>query len=119
MAIETINPATEELVKKFTPTSDKEVKIIIDQVDEEFQLWKNKTYAERKVLMLKTAEVLRSEKQHYAEILTLEMGKPIKQAIAEVEKCAWVCEYYAENTESILEKEFIKTDASTIPIGSN
>ena len=112
MAIETINPATEELVKKFTPTSDKEVKIIIDQVDEEFQLWKNKTYAERKVLMFKAAEVLRSEKQHYAEILTLEMGKPIKQAIAEVEKCAWACEYYAENTESILEKEFIETDAS-------
>ena len=112
MAIETINPATEELVKKFTPISDEEVKNIIDQVDDEFNLWKNKTYAERKMLMLKSAEILRNEKRHYAEILTLEMGKPIKQAIAEVEKCALVCEYYAENSETFLLNEIIETDAS-------
>jgi succinate-semialdehyde dehydrogenase/glutarate-semialdehyde dehydrogenase len=112
MAIETINPATEELVKQFTAHSDDEVKLIIENVNKEFLTWKNKSFSERKILMLRAAEILKNEKKHYAEILTLEMGKPIKQAIAEVEKCAWVCEYYTENTESILQKEFIKTDAS-------
>jgi len=112
MAIETLNPATEELVKKFKPYSDEEVKNIIDKVDEDFNEWKNQSYAERKVLMLKASEILRNEKKHYAEILTLEMGKPIKQAVSEVEKCAWVCEHYAENAESILKEEFIETDAS-------
>ncbi len=112
MAIETINPANEELVKIFTPFSNNKVLQIIDNVHEEYLAWKNKNYSERKSFMNNAAEILRSEKKHYAQILTLEMGKPIKQAIAEVEKCAWVCEYYAENTESILSKEYIKTDAS-------
>lgn len=112
MAIETINPANEELVKKFSPFNNNQVLKIIDSVHEEYLTWKTKSYSERKFLMLNAAGILRSEKKHYAQILTLEMGKPIKQAIAEVEKCAWVCEYYAENTEMMLSNENVKTDAS-------
>lgn len=112
MAIETINPATEELIKSFDPISDEEVKSIIDYVQNDFLLWKNKDVSHRKKLMLNTAEILRDEKEKYGKILTLEMGKPISQAIAEVEKCAWVCEYYAENTENILANEIIETDAT-------
>jgi succinate-semialdehyde dehydrogenase/glutarate-semialdehyde dehydrogenase len=112
MAIETVNPATEEIVKSFTPMTDEEVKIIIDDVNTDFLNWKTEELMHRKSLMLNAAKILKNEKMKYAEILTLEMGKPITQAIAEVEKCAWVCEYYAENTESILAKEFIETDAT-------
>jgi len=112
MAIETLNPSTEELVKSFIPLSNNEIKIIIEDVHNNFLSWRNTSFDERKKLMLNAAHILRSQKQKYAEILTLEMGKPITQAVAEVEKCAWVCEYYAENAESILSNEIIKTDAS-------
>src|SRR5690606_18866075 len=68
-------------------------------------------FSERKILMLQAAEVLKSNKQEYAKLITQEMGKPIKQAIAEVEKCAWVCEYYAENAQNHLANEPVETDA--------
>jgi len=61
--------------------------------------------------MLKLADELRNNKKDYATAITKEMGKPITQAIAEIEKCAWVCEYYAENAKNQLEKEIIETDA--------
>ena len=112
MPIETVNPLTGEVVKAFKAISDNEVNNIIDSVHNEYLLWKNEKFVDRKILMLKAADILRNEKEKYAEILTLEMGKPLTQAIAEVEKCAWVCEYYAENTENILAKELIETDAS-------
>jgi succinate-semialdehyde dehydrogenase / glutarate-semialdehyde dehydrogenase len=112
MAIETLNPATEELINTFNPYSNDEAQIIIDNVHDSFIEWRNTVFSDRKKLMLNTSEVLRNETVKYAEILTLEMGKPITQAVAEVEKCAWVCEYYAENAENILAKEFIESDAS-------
>jgi succinate-semialdehyde dehydrogenase / glutarate-semialdehyde dehydrogenase len=112
MAIETLNPATEELINTFNPNSNDEVQIIIDNVHDSFIEWRKTIFSDRKKFMLNASEVLRNGTVKYAEILTLEMGKPITQAIAEVEKCAWVCEYYAENAGNILSKEFIETDAS-------
>ncbi len=112
MAIETINPATEELVKSFTSISNEEVQKIISSVHNDFLNWKTTSFEHRKELMLSAASILRKEKEHYAEILTLEMGKPILQSIAEVEKCAWVCEYYAESAEEFLTKETIETDGA-------
>ncbi len=112
MALETINPATEKIIKSFNAISNQEVSEIIDKVNKDFLNWKNFNYSKRKHLLLKAANILRNEKNKYAKILTMEMGKPITQAIAEVEKCAWVIEYYAKNTESILKEEIIKTDAS-------
>lgn len=112
MPIKTINPANGELVKSFDEMNVKETAEIIEKSHETFLLWREKNFTERRLLMLNAADILRREKMKYGSILTLEMGKPIKQAAAEVEKCAWVCEYYADNAEDILSNEFVETDAS-------
>jgi len=112
MAIQTINPATGKLVKSFKELNSEEINGIINDVQNEFLSWCEIEFSERSKLMFNAAKLLRKNKRKYAEIMTLEMGKPIKQAIAESEKCAWVCEHYAENAESILAKEVIGTDAS-------
>lgn len=112
MAIETINPATGELVKKFDELSSDEVRVEIEKAHNTFLRWRTTSFSERKELMLNASRILKDKKQKYGEVLTLEMGKPVKQAVAEVEKCACVCEYYANNAESILQKEVIETDAS-------
>ena len=112
MAIETVNPTTEEVVKTFEAYTDQEVLAIIDDVEQEFLNWRKSRFSERKELMLNCANILKENSEHYGEILTLEMGKPITQSIAEVEKCSLVCRYYAENSETMLNKEVIKTDAS-------
>lgn len=112
MAIQTINPTTGKTENIFTAFDSQKIKTIINLSEEEFIKWKNVSFAERKKLMLNVTNILKDCKNEFGKILTLEMGKPIKQAIAEVEKCSWVCEYYAENTENILKKEIIETDAS-------
>lgn len=112
MAIQTINPATGEIVKTFDGLSIDELGKIIKDSNSAFNNWKKTAFAERSKLMFNAAKVLRENKRRYAEILTLEMGKPISQAYSEVEKCAWICDYYAENAGKMLSKEIIKTDAS-------
>ncbi|MCX6150860.1 MAG: NAD-dependent succinate-semialdehyde dehydrogenase [Ignavibacteriales bacterium] len=112
MSIQSVNPSTEEIIKSFEEMPADIVKAEIEKSHQAFLQWKETDLTFRKELMLKAANLLREGKQQYGRILTLEMGKPIKQAYAEIEKCAWVCEYYAENAENILSKEFINTDAS-------
>ncbi len=112
MAIQTINPATGNLIKSFAELSSEEINETINDVQNEFLSWREIQFSERSKLMFNAAKLLRENKNRYAGIMTLEMGKPISQAIAEAEKCAWVCEYYAENAKSILADEVIKTDAS-------
>jgi succinate-semialdehyde dehydrogenase/glutarate-semialdehyde dehydrogenase len=111
MAIQTFNPATGKVVKTSEEYSSQQVSKIIDDVHESFLPWKNMSFEERSALMKNAVVLLRKKKNNYGEILTQEMGKPISQAIAEVEKCAWVCEYYAENARKILSDEIIETDA--------
>ncbi len=106
-----INPYTEEELKSYKNHTKKEVSEIIDKADKRFYSWRETSFAERKKLMLAAASELKKNKKEYAETMTLEMGKPISQSVAEVEKCAWVCEYYAENAKKQLQNEVIKTDA--------
>lgn len=106
-----LNPYTGEELKTYKNHTAKEVLDIIDKADSRFYTWRDTSFSERKKLMLAAASELKKNKQEYAETMTLEMGKPISQAMAEVEKCAWVCEYYAENTEDHLKNKVIKTDA--------
>jgi len=112
MAIQTINPATGKVEKTYDEYSSEKVKTIIEDCNSEFIGWKSTSFVARKLLMKKTSEVLRNKREKYAQVITVEMGKPITQSIAEVEKCAWVCDYYADNAENILREEIIPTDAS-------
>jgi len=105
------NPYTGKEVKTFKNHTSQEVLDSIDLADKRFYSWRETSFSQRKKLMLSVASELRSNKVNYAETMTLEMGKPIFQAIAEVEKCAWVCEYYAENAEKQLQTEEIETEA--------
>jgi succinate-semialdehyde dehydrogenase/glutarate-semialdehyde dehydrogenase len=110
--IKSINPATQEEIKSYREMEENQVKTIINETNNTFLAWRDTDFPERKVKMKNAAEILRKKKKDYAELITLEMGKPIKQSISEIEKCAWVCDYYADNAESFLQDETIKTDAS-------
>ncbi|MBI5073319.1 aldehyde dehydrogenase family protein, partial [Candidatus Woesearchaeota archaeon] len=100
--ITTINPATEETIKIYQEHTEQELEDILSHVDAAFQKWKKTSFAERARLMKSTANILRSKKEHFAILMTREMGKCIVEAEAEVDKCAGVCDYYAENVEKIL-----------------
>lgn len=106
------NPYTGKEIKTYTNHTFQEVSDIIDKADKRFYQWRQTSFAERKKLMLAAVEELKKNKHEYAQTMVEEMGKPISQAIAEVEKCAWVCEYYAENAEKHLADDVIETDAS-------
>ncbi|MBW2962747.1 NAD-dependent succinate-semialdehyde dehydrogenase [Mesonia aestuariivivens] len=109
--IKSINPYTGETLEKFKVHTKSDISKKIKKADKTFQDWRHVSFSRKKELMLNLAEELKSNKKEYATAITKEMGKPISQAIAEIEKCAWVCEYYAENAENQLQKEMIATDA--------
>ncbi|MGR3811290.1 NAD-dependent succinate-semialdehyde dehydrogenase [Jiulongibacter sp. NS-SX5] len=112
MTITSINPATNQPIKEYTLATDAEAKEVLEKAENTFQKWKKTEFQERSERMKKAAEVLRSNKIKYAAIMTQEMGKTLSSAEAEVEKCAWVCEYYADNAEQFLQDEMIESDAS-------
>src|SRR5690554_4171987 len=106
-----LNPYSAKEIKVYKNHTKSQVEEIIEKADKRFYNWRETSFAERRKLMLAAAQELKTNAKEYAETMTLEMGKPISQAIAEVEKCAWVCEYYAENAEKQLQPEIVKTDA--------
>lgn len=106
-----INPYNGEVLFEFKPHSGQEIQDKILSASKVYESWKNTSFKHRSTLMLEAAKILRDRKAHYAKIISQEMGKPISQALAEVEKCAWVCEYYARNAEDQLKDERIETDA--------
>ncbi|MHA6247542.1 NAD-dependent succinate-semialdehyde dehydrogenase [Pontibacter sp. CAU 1760] len=112
MAIETTNPATGEVTKTFEPHSAKEVQKKIAAADDAFRHWRDVNFKERAGYMLKQADILENEAEHYGRIISLEMGKPLKDAIAEVKKCALVCRYYATHAADFLADEEIDSKAS-------
>ena len=112
MAIESVNPATGERIKTFDAISLKDAKKEVKKAHKAFLKWRMTSFSERKQLMLKAAEILKANKEQYAKLMTEEMGKPVREATSEVEKCAWACEFYAENAERFLKEEVVETDAS-------
>jgi succinate-semialdehyde dehydrogenase/glutarate-semialdehyde dehydrogenase len=112
MAIQSFNPATEEVIQDYPEMSSKEVNSVVQKCHQTFLLWRTTAFKERSALMKKAGDILRANKEEYARLMTVEMGKPIAQARGEVEKCAWVCDYYADNAEKFLASEEVATDAS-------
>lgn len=110
--MQAINPATEQPLKSYTNHTNEQVQHVINVGQSTFHKWKETSFDHRAGLMKKTANVLREEISFFAKTITEEMGKPIKESRAEIEKCAWVCEYYAENAAEFLQDEWIETDAS-------
>ena len=109
--LKSINPTTGKVVKTYESHSEKGVEKIINSVDKCWHQWRQTSFGSRAVFMQNLSTLLRSRKDELALLMTLEMGKVIKEGIAEIEKCAWVCEYYSENAESFLENETIQTEA--------
>ncbi|WP_413200678.1 NAD-dependent succinate-semialdehyde dehydrogenase [Nostoc piscinale] len=112
MAIATINPATGETLKTFEPLNDVEIAAKLNLANQAFEQYRKTSFPQRSLWLQKAAEILDQEKADFGKIMTLEMGKPYKAAIAEVEKCASVCRYYAENAADFLADVTVKTDAS-------
>ena len=112
MQFSTINPWNLQPIETFNNHTDAEANSIIEAVDSTFHQWKKTTFEDRASLLLKVGEVLLKNKQTYAEHITEEMGKPILESVAEVEKCAWVCTFYAENAAKFLAHRLVETDAS-------
>jgi succinate-semialdehyde dehydrogenase/glutarate-semialdehyde dehydrogenase len=110
--MKSINPANGNLIKEYKEHNDAEVEEIVKAVDADWQIWKNEPSVQRKTLMLKAAAVLRQKKAEFAKTISEEMGKPLSESMAEVEKSAWVCDYYAVNAEFLLADERIQSDAS-------
>ena len=110
--MKSINPATGIIIQQYDEHSLSQCDEIVDKVFDEWQWWKQTSIAERKVLMLNAAAVLRKRKGEFAKLMTLEMGKVIKESEAEVEKSAWVCDYYAEHAGQFLADEMIESDAT-------
>jgi succinate-semialdehyde dehydrogenase/glutarate-semialdehyde dehydrogenase len=112
MGIATINPATGQVIHRFEPLTEAQVNQALDLAQQSFLFYRQTSWQQRSEWMLKAAAHLEAESQAYGELITLEMGKPVKSAVAEVQKCAWVCRYYAEHAATFLEDEVIATDAS-------
>jgi succinate-semialdehyde dehydrogenase/glutarate-semialdehyde dehydrogenase len=111
MAIATVNPATGELIKSFEPLLAAQIEEKLKLAASAFRLYRHTPFAERAQKMLKAAEILEKEKDECARLMTLEMGKPIKAAVAEAVKCASGCRYYAEKAERFLADEIVETGA--------
>ena len=112
MGIATINPATGETLKTFEPLTDVEIAAKLGQAQQAFEDYRKISIVQKAEWMNKAAEILEAQRDRMASIMTLEMGKPIKGAIAEVDKCALVCRYYAENAAKFLADVPISSDAS-------
>ncbi len=122
MAIATINPATGEVIKTFPALTEAEIEKKLQLAVSTFKAERKTPFAVRAKHMLKAAEILERDKEKFAHLMTLEMGKPYKAAVAEALKCTTACRYYAENTERFMADELVETGAKKsfiryLPIG--
>jgi len=110
--IEVSNPADGTYVTSYQPTGKQEAWKAVADAHETFLAGRKHSFSYRKHRMQRAAELLRERSEQYGRIITTEMGKTLASAKGEVEKCAWVCDYYAEQAEHMLSEEPVKTEAS-------
>jgi succinate-semialdehyde dehydrogenase/glutarate-semialdehyde dehydrogenase len=111
MKLQSINPATGELIESFEEISDAELEAALARAQQTFRTYRRSSFAERAGWLGKAAQILEDEKDKWARLMTEEMGKTYKAAVAEAQKCGWACRYFAENGERFLADESIETDA--------
>jgi len=111
MTVKAINPASGEVLHQYERLDAEAVEDRIEAAQVCWEDWRQTTFAQRAEKMQLAADILENEADRWAEIITQEMGKVRREAVAEVEKCAWVCRYYAKNAEAFLRDEPIETDA--------
>ncbi|MBN2328340.1 MAG: NAD-dependent succinate-semialdehyde dehydrogenase [Candidatus Omnitrophica bacterium] len=112
MPLEVINPATGEAIAAYEEMQPAEIEAALQRSQQAFVEWSKTPFAHRKELMHHAAQILEERADEYAQLMTQEMGKPIRDGRAEAKKCAWVCSYYANNAERFLQPEIIDTDAA-------
>lgn len=112
MSIQSINPVNGKVIHTYQEDAEKAITLKIENAQLAWRLWHTTLFKEKAVLLMEAAKVLRARKKSLAELMALEMGKPLKAGMDEIEKCATVCEYYAANGEKFLKDEMIETEAS-------
>ena len=110
--LKSINPATGDCVREYPEMSFDEASGAIQAADRAFGVWRRTEFSARAACLKNAAGLLRRNQADYARLMAIEMGKPVAQGRAEVEKCAWVCDFYAEHGASFLAPELVPTDAA-------
>src|SRR6202166_6589 len=111
MAIQAINPATGETLKSYQEMTPAAVQEIVGKTHGAFLSWRQTTFDHRAALMRKAAEILRSNAREYAHLMAQEMGKPVRDGIAEAQKSALGCDFYAEHAERFLARDPVTIEA--------
>lgn len=110
--ISSVNPFNGEELNVYQRHDQNELEAIVSSAQDAFLVWRERAIAERTKLLKKLSKVLERNKKEYGRLMMQEMGKPITQGLAEIEKCAWLCDFYAKNAEDFLADELIETEAS-------
>jgi succinate-semialdehyde dehydrogenase/glutarate-semialdehyde dehydrogenase len=111
MPIASVNPASGETIKTFESLDEIQIDEKLQRAADTFSSYRRTTFKERESMMMRAAEILETEKNDFARLMTVEMGKPIKGAVGEAEKCAWVCRFYAETGRQHLADKLVETNA--------
>src|SRR6266516_497781 len=112
MAIASVNPASGETLRTFEPLSKGEIGKKLELAIQTFQEYRKRPYRERAQMLAEAGEIVEQDAERFGKIMTQEMGKTLKSAVAEAQKCALACRYYAEHGEKYLADEVIATNAS-------
>lgn len=102
MSIQSVNPFNNQIIRQFNEATDKDINEVLDLSIDAFNYWRTTTFEERSKLMHAAAQVMEDDIEHYAHLMTLEMGKSLREARSEVEKCAAACRYFADHAEEFL-----------------
>jgi succinate-semialdehyde dehydrogenase/glutarate-semialdehyde dehydrogenase len=119
MSLESINPVNGEVLERFDETAPAEVARIVEAAHAAFHEWRARPFAARAERMREAARILRARRADHARAMALEMGKPLAQGEAEIEKCATACDYYAEHAAHLLADEPRATEATVATSASS
>lgn len=109
--IKSVNPYNQDTIYEVAEFEKEDIENAINRAEEQYKKWKEVSFSERSALMKAAGQELRKNSREYAQTITQEMGKPITQSLAEIEKCANLCDYYAEHASEMLANKVIETEA--------